>query len=97
MLQLEGIPISPGFASGTAVVYDFDVGRRLEVPSCQLTSSEVETEWDRLDDALERSRQDLQLLEQTASKRPNLSKSVALLSAHSAMTREIADSVVSQR
>jgi phosphotransferase system enzyme I (PtsI) len=90
MLLLEGIPISPGCASGTAVVYDYDVGRRLEVPSRELTSPEVEAEWGRLDNALERSRQDLQLLEQTASKRPNLSKSVALLSAHSAMTREIA-------
>ena len=93
MLHLEGIPISPGFASGTAVVYDYDVGRRLEVPSCELSSSEVKAEWDRLDEALEQSRQDLQLLGQAASKGPNLSKSVALLSAHSAMTREIAELV----
>lgn len=90
MLRLEGISISPGFASGTATVYDFEVGRQLELPASKLTSSEVEAEWDRLDNALERSGHDLQSLEQTASKRPNLSQSVALLSAHSAMTQEIA-------
>lgn len=93
MLRLEGIPISPGFASGTAVVYDYEVGRRLEVSHCKLSSSEVESEWVRLDDALERSSEDLQLLEQSASKRPKLGKSVALLSAHSAMTHEIAELV----
>jgi phosphotransferase system enzyme I (PtsI) len=90
MLRLEGVPISPGFASGIAVVYDYEVGRRLDVSHCKLSSSEVESEWDRLDEALEQSRQDLQLLEQTASKQPNLGKSVALLSTHSAMTHEIA-------
>lgn len=93
MSLLEGIPISPGFESGIAVVYDYEVGRRLNVPSSELTTSEVDAEWDRLDNALERSRQDLQLLEQTASKLPNLRKSAALLSAHSAMTHEIADLV----
>ena len=31
MLRLEGVPISAGFASGIAVVYDYEVGRRLEV------------------------------------------------------------------
>ena len=93
MLRLEGIPISPGYASGIAVVYDYEVGRRLEVSHCILSSSEVASEWDRLDDALEQSRQDLQLLGQTASKGPNLSNSVALLSAHAAMTHEIAELV----
>jgi phosphoenolpyruvate-protein phosphotransferase (PTS system enzyme I) len=90
MLRLEGIPISPGFASGIAVVYDYEVGRRIDISCGKLSSSEVESEWNRLDNALERSHQDLQLLEQTTSKRPNLGKSVALLSAHSAMTHEIA-------
>jgi hypothetical protein len=30
MLRLEGIPISLGFASGIAVVYDYEVGRRID-------------------------------------------------------------------
>lgn len=93
MLRLEGIPISPGFASGTAVVYDYEVGRRLEVSHSDLSPVDVEFEWKRLDQALEQSRQDLQLLEQTSSKQPNLGKSVALLSTHSAMTHEIAELV----
>lgn len=90
MKYLEGIPISPGYASGIAVVYDFEVGRRIEVTTSELTSSEVESEWKRLDEALERSRQDLQLLDQTATRNPSLSKSVAVLSAHAAMTHEMA-------
>ncbi len=93
MLRLEGIPISPGFASGTAVVYDYELGRRIEVLHSNFSPVDVESEWKRLDSALELSRRDLQLLEQTSSKRPNLSKSVALLSAHSAMTHEIAELV----
>ena len=32
MLHLEGIPISPGYASGIAVVYDYEIERRLELP-----------------------------------------------------------------
>ena len=90
MKYLEGIPISPGYANGIAVIYDYEVGRRIEVTTSELTSSEVESEWKRLDEALERSRQDLQLLDQTASGNPSLSKSVAVLSAHAAMTQEIA-------
>jgi phosphotransferase system enzyme I (PtsI) len=90
MKRLEGIPISPGYASGIAVVYDFDVGRRIEVPASDATSFEVESEWKRLDEALERSHQDLQLLEETACDKPGLSKSLAVLSAHAAMTHEIA-------
>ena len=93
MIRLEGIPISPGFASGTAVVYDYEVGRRLEVSYSDYSPVDVDSEWDRLDEALEQSRLDLQLLEQTSSNLPNLSKSAALLSAHSAMTHEIAELV----
>lgn len=93
MKILTGMPISPGYAIGEAVVYNFQVGRRIEVTPSNVTSADVESEWKRLDEALERSRQDLQLLEQTASTSPNLSKSIAVLWAHSAMTQEIAAKV----
>ena len=96
MNYLEGIPISPGYASGIVVVYDYEVGRKISVSQSRLSSSEVQSEWDRIDRALEQSRHDLQILEQTASSRPNLSKSVAVLSAHSSMTKEIAQ-IVKQR
>ena len=90
MLLLEGIPISPGYASGIAVVYDYEIERRLELPHRAISHSEVESECKRLDDALEQSSQDLKLVEQTALSEPRLVESAALLSAHSAMANEIA-------
>ena len=53
MLHLEGIPISQGYASGIAVVYDYEIERRLELPHRAISRSEVETECNRLDDALQ--------------------------------------------
>jgi phosphotransferase system enzyme I (PtsI) len=90
MLLLEGIPISPGFASGIAVVYDFDIQRRLELPHRAISRSEVDTECERLDDALEQSGQDLRHVEQTALQDPRLIDSAALISAHLTMANEIA-------
>ena len=90
MLLLEGIPISPGYASGIAVVYDYEIERRLELPHRAITHSEIETECKRLDDALETSSQDLKRGEQSALNDPRLVDSAALLSVHSAMANEIA-------
>ena len=39
MLPLEGIPISPGYASGIAVVYDYEIQRRLELPHRAISHS----------------------------------------------------------
>ena len=89
MLLLEGIPISPGYVSGIAVVYDYEIERRLELPHRAITHSEVETECKRLDDALETSSQDLKRVEQTALNDPKLVDAAALLSVHSAMANEI--------
>ena len=90
MLRLEGIPISPGYASGFAVVYDYEIERRLELPHRAISHSEVETECKRVDDALETSSQDLMHVEQTASRDPRLVDAAALLSVHAAMASEIA-------
>ena len=90
MLHLEGIPISPGYASGIAVVYDYEIERRLELPHRAISHLEVESECTRLNDALERSSEDLKLVEQTASSEPRLAESARLLSAHSAMANDIA-------
>ena len=90
MLLLEGIPISPGYASGIAIVYDYEIERRFELPHRSISHSEVESECKRLDDALEQSSQDLKLVDQTALSEPRLVESAALLSAHSAMANEIA-------
>ncbi len=96
MSHLEGIPISPGYASGIAVVYDYEIERKLEFPHRAISHSEVEIECKRLDDALAESSQDLKLVEQTALSEPRFADSVALLSAHSAMAKEIV-ALVKQR
>ena len=86
----EGIPISPGYASGVAVVLGFEVERRLEVPNRNISHSEVGSECERLDEALVRASRDLELIKQTALSEPSLADFAPLLSAHSAMATEIA-------
>ncbi len=96
MTRLEGMPISPGYAKGIAVVYDYEIECRLELPSRSISHLEVGSEYGRLDDALERSSHDLKSLEQSALHEPMLVDAAALLSAHSAMAKEIAE-IVRQR
>ncbi len=93
MSLFAGIPVSPGYANGIAVVYDYEIERRLKLPSRSISHSEVESECNRLDDALGQSSQDLKSVEQTALDEPRLVASVALLSVHSAMAEEIAELV----
>ena len=90
MIRLEGMPISPGYANGLAVVYDFEIERRLELPSRSISNLEVQSECNRLDEALEASSHDLKSVEQSALSEPRLVDSAALLSAHAAMAKEIA-------
>lgn len=90
MLLMEGIPISPGYASGIALIYDFAIERSLDVPHRTISHLELEQESKRVDDALEHTHQDLKLVEETASNEPRLIESLALLSIHSRMAQEIA-------
>ena len=90
MLTLEGIPISPGYARGIAVVYDYEIERKLELPHRSISHWEVESEYTRLDDALDKSSEDLKLDDQIASSEPRLAEAARLLSAHSAMAKDIA-------
>jgi phosphotransferase system enzyme I (PtsI) len=90
MMLLEGIPISPGYASGIAIIYDYEIERRLELPHRAISHLDVASECKRLDKALEQSSQDIELVEQTALREPKLVDSAALLSVHSAMANEIA-------
>jgi hypothetical protein len=53
MKILEGSPISPGFASAIAIVYDYEVERKLTLPDREIRHTDVQTECDRIDDALE--------------------------------------------
>ena len=89
MLLLQGIPVSPGQACGIATVYDYDIECKIELPHRAILHSEVESEYERLNDASDRSREDLDRLKRTAGTDPDLADSVALLSAHSTLTSEI--------
>lgn len=93
MSLLEGIPVSPGFAGGVAIVYDYEIERRLQLPHGDISMSAIESECKRLDDALERTSQDLDLVEQAALKEPSLVEFAPLLSAHSEMAKNIASLV----
>ena len=93
MSLLEGIPVSPGFAGGVAIVYDYEIERRLELPHGDISTSAIESECRRLDDALERTSLDLDLVEQAALKEPSLVEFAPLLSAHSEMAKNIASLV----
>ena len=90
MMLLEGFPISPGYARGIAVVYDYEIERRLALPHRSISHLEVDSECTRLTDALKQSHEDLTLVERTALSEPKLVESARLLSAHSAMAKDIA-------
>ena len=96
MKILEGSPISPGFASGIAIVYDYEVERKLTLPDRVIRRADVPSECARIDEALEQSKSELQFAEQTASGDPKLADTAALLSAHASMASEIAASVKQQ-
>ncbi|TWT33871.1 Phosphoenolpyruvate-protein phosphotransferase [Posidoniimonas corsicana] len=87
---LEGTPVSPGLASGTAIVYDFEVGRRLCVQHAGESGCDVTEEWERVDSALAQSSHDLGRVAELAGNAPVSATSLSLLSAHAAMTAEIA-------
>lgn len=91
MVVLKGRTISPGYATGVAVVYDVDIERKLELPDRTITQSDVQAEFGRIDDALTDSSRELQQIEKDAESGPNQAQSsLKILSAHSAMANEIA-------
>ena len=91
-MLLEGTPISPGFASGIAIIYDYDVERKLELPHRSISHTDVDAEHERLENALEQSEQDLGEVEEAAQGDPRLVDTATLGSAHATMAREIAQS-----
>ncbi|WP_436717920.1 phosphoenolpyruvate--protein phosphotransferase [Roseiconus lacunae] len=93
---LKGIPISPGFATGIAIVYNCEVERMLSLPVREIQHADVQVECDRIDDALEQSKRDLKTAEQSARDNSKLADASALLSVHATMASEIAASVKQQ-
>jgi len=74
MPPLEGIPVSPGYAAGTAIVYAYEIERRLKVPHHSVTRSEIRTEHGRLNDAVEQSNRELKGAEAIRAKRTGPSR-----------------------
>jgi phosphotransferase system enzyme I (PtsI) len=96
MTQLEGVPVSPGFSAGTAVVYECEVGRRLEIPRRDLSAEEIATEHSRLEQAVTYSHdelQDRQGWQECDNARLDVD---ALLAVHAQMVSEVA-AIVRQR
>lgn len=96
MQILEGSPVSPGFARGIAIVYDYEVERKLSLPDREIQHTDVQSECDRMDDAFEQSKRELKTAVQTASRDPKFADAAALLSAHASMASEIAATVKQQ-
>lgn len=71
MRTLQGIALSPGFAEGVAVVYDFETDHRLEFPDRDISPAEIGAEHGRLEDAMEESHRELKQAEQTTNGSPD--------------------------
>jgi len=93
MPLLKGIPVSPGYAEATAVVYDYEVHRRLYVPRRDVSSSEIHREYRRLEEAVEQSSQELERAEAFARSGSGPGDPAAIFSAHSMLVREVAEKV----
>ena len=96
MIVFNGFSISPGFATGVASVYDYEIEHHLELPRRNIDHSEVVVEHGRLNVALEKSNQELRRYTKSASVDPKLASSVSVLSSHSSMATEIAELVRKQ-
>ncbi len=57
MLELQGIAVSPGVAIGQALVFDRE---GYSLARCLVPNSEIEREWDRLVEAVEKAHQNLE-------------------------------------
>ncbi|MCA9126447.1 MAG: phosphoenolpyruvate--protein phosphotransferase [Planctomycetales bacterium] len=100
MEHMEGKTLSPGLAKGVAILVGHELQRTIELPQLNQPDSilraNVHGECERMDDALERSRQDLGVLCTLANCNPSIASAVELVSAHAAMASEIA-SLVKER
>lgn len=93
MPLLKGIPISPGYAEATAVVYDYEVHRRLDVPRRDVSPSEIHREYRRLDEAVEQASRELERAEAFARSGSGPGDPAAIFAAHSMLVREVAEKV----
>ena len=88
MSFLKGKPVSPGYVEGTAVVYDYEVHPRLEIPRYTVPPAEIDDQHKRLEEAVERSRTEL---EQAGEATPRAASEISQL--HARLVQEIAPRV----
>lgn len=97
MERMEGNSLSTGLAKGVAVVLGYELQRTITLPrenaSDSISRSKVSDECNRMDDALEKSKQDLDDLKSIATDRTSISSAIDLVSAHASMAGEIASLV----
>jgi phosphoenolpyruvate-protein phosphotransferase (PTS system enzyme I) len=100
MERMEGKSLSTGLARGVAVVIGYELQRTIEfskpVDSDSISRTEVFAECERMDDALQKSKQDLHELHTLAGSKTSISAAIELVSAHAAMASDIA-SLVKER
>ena len=97
MERMEGNSLSTGLAKGVAVVLGYELQRTITLPtentSESISRSKVSDECNRMDDALEKSKRDLDDLKSIATDRTSISSAIDLVSAHASMAGEIASLV----
>ncbi len=80
----------PGHAIEVAVVYDYDIERKVELPHRSISHWEVQSEGTWLDGAWEQSSEDLKHVDRNASRELRFAEAARVLSAYSAMAKDIA-------
>lgn len=100
MERMEGKTLSTGLAKGVSVVMGHELQRTLAIPKLDeldsILRADVLAECERMDDALDRSKQDLTVLKTIARDNPSTAAAIELVSVHAAMANEIA-SLVKER
>ena len=100
MELMEGTTLSTGLAKGVAVVMEYELQRKTASPQTgeadSILHADVDAECERIDDALERSKDDLNDLNAGARDKPAIAAAVELVSVHAAMASEMA-SLVKER
>ena len=97
---MEGKILSAGLAKGVAVVMGYELQRRIALPqpdeADSILRADVDAECGRMDDALDRSKDDLNDRNALARDKPSIAAAVELVSVHAAMASEMA-SLVKER
>jgi phosphotransferase system enzyme I (PtsI) len=93
MPQLKCFPVSPGYADGIAIICDFEIERKIEVRQRQIPSGEIESEYERLADAVEESHRELRETNEATRLQRGRFDSRALIAAHSHLVDEVAAKV----